>query len=57
MNNCHKEALNKSLCYQDDYQEKKNISLETILNRPPIILVGRTTENFIKLLKEIYNGN
>ena len=37
--------------------EKKIISLETILNRPPIILVGRTTENFIKLLKEIYNGN
>jgi hypothetical protein len=57
MNNCHKEALNKSLYYQDDYQEKKIISLETILNRPPIILVGKTTENFIKLLKEIYNGN
>ena len=57
MNNCHKEALNKSLSYQDDYQKKKIISLETILNRPPIILVGETTENFVKLLKEIYNGN
>lgn len=57
MNNCHEEALNKSLYYKDDYQEKKIISLETILNRPPIILVGKTTENFVKLLKEIYNGN
>ena len=33
------------------------INLERILNRPPIILVGKTTENFVKLLKEIYNGN
>jgi hypothetical protein len=56
MNNCHKEALNKSLYYKDDYQEKI-ISLETILNRTPIILVGKTTENFVKLIKEIQNGN
>jgi hypothetical protein len=57
MNNCHEEALNKSLYYKDDYQEEKIISLETILNRPPINLVGKTTENFVKLIKEIQNGN
>jgi hypothetical protein len=56
MINCHKEALNKSLPHKDDYQEKV-ISLETILNRPPIILIGTTTENFVKLVKEIQNGN
>ena len=57
MINCHKEALNKSLQHKDDYQEKKIISLETILNRPPIILIGTTTENFVKLVKEIKYGN
>ena len=57
MNNCHEEALNKSLYYQDDYQEKKIISLETILNRPPITLIGTTTENFVKLIKEIRKEN
>jgi hypothetical protein len=57
MNNCHEEALNKSLYYQDDYQEKRIINLERILNRPPIILIGKTTENFVKLIKEIQNGN
>jgi hypothetical protein len=57
MNNCHEEALIKSLYYQDDYQEKRIINLERILNRPPIILIGKTTENFVKLIKEIQNGN
>jgi hypothetical protein len=42
--------------YKDDYQEKV-ISLETILNRSPIILIGTTTENFVKLVKEIKYGN
>jgi hypothetical protein len=56
MINCHKEALNKNLLHKDDYQEKV-ISLETILNRPPITLIGITTENFVKLVKEIKYGN
>lgn len=36
---------------------KKIISLENILNRPTIILTGRTTENFVKLIKEIRDKN
>ena len=32
---------------------QKVISLEKILNRRTIILTGKTTENFIKLIKEI----
>ena len=51
------EALIKSLQHKDDYQEQKIISLETILNRPPITLIGTTTENFVKLVKEIKHGN
>ena len=32
---------------------QKIISLKDILNRPKIILIGKTTENFVKLIKEI----
>ena len=32
---------------------QKIISLENILNRPKIILIEKTTENFVKLIKEI----
>jgi hypothetical protein len=35
----------------------KSPSLEKILNRQTIILTGKTTENFVKLIKEIRKEN
>lgn len=47
----------QSLQFRDDYCNKKIISLEYLFKRPPIILTGTTTEYFVKLIKEIQNGN
>ena len=52
MINCH--CYNRSLknsCYNSDINNTKIISLENILNRPKIILIVKTTENFVKLIK------
>jgi hypothetical protein len=47
---CHNRSL-KDSCYVSNINNTKIISLENILNRPQIILIGQTTENFVKLIK------
>lgn len=54
MINCH--CYNRSLedsCYNSDINSTKIISLENILNRQEIVLIGKTTENFVRLIKEL----
>lgn len=48
-NNIITEIFNKNLCNKN----KKYIDLRKILNRPEIILTGKTNKNFINLIKEI----
>lgn len=56
---CLKEAHRMSLYDKNNcYCKEEDIkNLDIIKNRPSIILIGKTTENFVKLIKEIKNGN